>query len=109
MTEEFHQQIGRLLNSMETNTQLTKEIAHDIGEIKTTMGSYGAQLKNHDVYLDNLNRGIVDDRKALATVKEEMSAMQAVGRLAGTIWGSVWGTVSSIIVVLISYFLSKGT
>ena len=105
MTEEFHQQIGRLLHSMETNTQLTKEIAHDIGEIKTTMGSYGAQLKNHDGYLDNLNRDIIDDRKTIATVKEEMSAMRAVGRMAG----AVWGTVSSIIVVLVSYFLSKGT
>lgn len=103
MTEEFHQQIGRMLASLEANTSLTKDIAKDTGDIKEHLARLNSKVAAHEQYLGNLDNRIVKARDEMVTIKEEISFGKGAAKFAG----ALWGTASAIIVGVTTFFITK--
>lgn len=103
MTQEFHQQIGRMLESLESNTELTRDIAKDTNDIKEHLARLNSKVAAHEQYLGNLDDRVVEARKDIGGIREEMSFAKGAARLGG----AVWGTTSSILVGAVTYFITK--
>ncbi len=103
MTEELHQQIGRMLSSLESNTALTRDIAKDTSDIKEHLARLNSKVAAHEQYLGNLDNRVVKTREDIGFIREEMSFAKGAARLGG----AVWGTASSIIVGVATYFITK--
>lgn len=103
MTEEFHQQIGKMIGALEANTALTRDIAKDTSDIKEHLARLNSKVASHEQYLGNLDTRIVEERKERENIKIEMSFAKGAAKFAGILWG----TISAIIVGVATHFLNK--
>lgn len=103
MTQEFHQQIGRMLASLESNTELTRDIAKDTNDIKEHLARLNSKVAAHEQYLGNLDNRVVETRRDIGGIREEMSFAKGAARLGG----ALWGTLSSVVVGVATYFITK--
>lgn len=107
MNDQFHQQIGKMMSSIEYNTKLTEKVASDVSEINVHLAKLSSKVAAHSEYLTNLDSRIVEERKARQEIREEIAFAKGVHKNAGAVAGGVWGVLSSILVGVGTYFLTK--
>ena len=72
-------------------------------ESKVNTSTFQAHLDAHKKYLENLDERLVEERKHREAIKEDIAYSKGAARIAG----GLWGTISSIIVGVVTYFLTK--
>lgn len=70
---------------------------------KVNISTFQANLDAHKKYLENLDERLVEERKHREAIKEDIAYSKGAARIAG----GLWGTISSIIVGIVTYFLTK--
>lgn len=117
MSEEFHQQIGKMMSAMEYNTKLTEGIVQklsgmesdtkfmgkQINDINVHLAKLNSKVASHAQYLGNLDNRIVEERQHREEIKEELAAYKGGTKIVATLWG----TISSIVVGVTTYFITK--
>lgn len=88
----------KLDNLMEKFEKLEDQL-----ESKVNNSTFQAHLDAHKKYLENLDERLVEERKHREAIKEDIAYSKGAARIAG----GLWGTISSIIVGVVTYFLTK--
>lgn len=92
-----------MISSIETNTTLTREIAKDIGEVKTHLATLNGKVASHEKYIGNLDTRIVEERTHRESIKEEISYFKGGIKIAVALWSAL----SAIVVGTVTHYLSK--
>lgn len=72
-------------------------------DTKVNSATFQAHLESHQNYLKNLDDRLVEERKHRESIKEDIAYSKGAARMAG----GVWGTLSSILIGVITHFLTK--
>lgn len=106
MTEEFHQQIGKMLSSMEHNTKLTEKIAGDVDSLNKNMSELTGVVKGHGDYLKNLDDRIVTQRVNHERLHERVTVIETKSESTAGIFKWIAGILSAIIGSIITFLFT---
>jgi len=106
MTEEMHQQIGKILSTLENNTSVIKDIAEDVGELKESVADVSSSVRSHSLYLKNLDDRVVSQRKDHDVLHERVTVMETKHESNTSIFKWIGGILSAVIGSIITFLFT---
>jgi len=106
MTEEFHQQIGKILSTLENNTSVIKDIANDVGELKESVADVSSSVRAHSTYLKNLDDRVVSQRKDHDVLHDRVTVIETKSETNAGVIKWVGGILSAVIGSIITFLFT---